>query len=337
MNTKPLDLITMGRSSMDLYSNNMGARFEDITSFAAYVGGSPTNIAVGVRRLGLEVGLLTALGEDRSGDFILNFLNLEGIETGMIPHKPGHPTSAVLLGIEANHKTPLVFYRDNCADIELSIDDVIAANLERAGALEISGTGLAKDPSRSATFYAVERAKALGKTVFMDIDFRANQWHDPRAFGVAVRAILPMVDVAIGTEEEINAVGLTSKDQLKIVNSQIQAPEIEGDLNANIKLILERGPKALVVKTGAKGAEVHLQSGEVITAPGFQVEVYNTVGAGDAFGSGFIYGQLQGWDWYKSVRLGNACGAIVVSRHACANAMPTMTEILELVNAQGGW
>ncbi len=337
MNTRPLDLITMGRSSIDLYSNQMGVRFEDITSFAAYVGGSPTNIAVGTRRLGLETGLLTALGDDKPGDFILNFLNLEGIETSMIPRKVGYRTSAVLLGIEADHKTPLVFYRDHCADIELSIDDVINANLERAGAFEISGTSLAKEPSRSATFYAVERAKALGKTVFMDIDFRANQWHDPRAFGVAVRAILPMVDIAIGTEEEINAVGLTSTDQLKIINSQIQAPEIEGDLNANIKLILERGPQALVVKTGAKGAEVHLQSGEIITAPGFQVEVYNTVGAGDAFGSGFIYGQIKGWDWYKSVRLGNACGAIVVSRHACANAMPTMTEILELVNAQGGW
>ena len=337
MNTKPLDLITMGRSSIDLYSNQIGTRFEDISSFAAYVGGSPTNIAVGTHRLGLEVGLLTALGDDRSGDFVLNFLNNEGLETSMIPRKVGHPTSAVLLGIEEHHKTPLVFYREHCADVELSIDDVIAANLARTGALEIAGTNLAKEPSRSATFYAAERAKALGKTVFMDIDFRANQWHDPRAFGVNVRAILPMVDIAIGTEEEINAVGLTSSDQLKITNSQIQAPEIEGDLQANIKLILERGPKALVVKTGARGAQVHLRSGEVITAPGFSVEVYNTVGAGDAFGSGFIYGQIKGWDLYKSIRLGNACGAIVVSRHACANAMPTMAEILELVNAQGGW
>ena len=337
MNTKPFDLITMGRSSIDLYSNQIGTRFEDISSFNAYVGGSPTNIAVGTRRLGLEVGLLTAVGTDRTGDFVLNFLEQEGFDLTLIPRKPGHPTSAAVLGIEANHKTPLVFYREHCADVELSIDDVIAANLERTKALEFAGTNLAKEPARSATFYAVERATALGKKVFMDIDFRANQWHDPRAFGVAVRAILPMVDVAIGTEEEINAVGLTSTDQLKIVNSQMQAPEIEGDLQANINMILSRGPKALVVKTGAKGAEVHLQSGEVITAPGFQVEVFNTVGAGDAFGSGFIYGQLQGWDWYKSVRLGNACGAIVVSRHACANAMPTMTEILELVNAQGGW
>ena len=337
MNTQPLDLITMGRSSIDLYSNQIGTRFEDISSFAAYVGGSPTNIAVGTRRLGLESGLLTAVGTDRTGDFVLNFLAQEGFDTSMIPRKPGHPTSAAVLGIEENHKTPLVFYRENCADIELSIDDVIAANLERTGALEIAGTNLSKEPSRSATFYAVERAKALGKTVFMDIDFRANQWHDPRAFGVNVRAILPMVDIAIGTEEEINAVCLTSSDQLKIINSQIQAPEIQGDLNANIKLILERGPRALVVKTGARGAEVHLQTGEVITAPGFSVEVYNTVGAGDAFGSGFIYGQIKGWDLYKSIRLGNACGAIVVSRHACANAMPTMAEITELVNAQGGW
>jgi sugar/nucleoside kinase (ribokinase family) len=222
MNTKPLDLITMGRSSIDLYSNQVGTRFEDISSFNAYVGGSPTNIAVGTRRLGLEVGLLTAVGTDRTGDFVLNFLEQEGFDLTLIPRKPGHPTSAAVLGIEAHHKTPLVFYREHCADVELNIDDVIAANLSRASALEFAGTNLAKEPARSATFYAVERAKALGKKVFMDIDFRANQWHDPRAFGVAVRAILPMVDVAIGTEEEINAVGLTSSDQLKIVNSQIQ-------------------------------------------------------------------------------------------------------------------
>ena len=137
MNTQPLDLITMGRSSIDLYSNQIGTRFEDISSFAAYVGGSPTNIAVGTRRLGLESGLLTAVGTDRTGDFVLNFLAQEGFDTSMIPRKPGHPTSAAVLGIEENHKTPLVFYRENCADIELSIDDVIAANLERTGALEI--------------------------------------------------------------------------------------------------------------------------------------------------------------------------------------------------------
>ncbi len=129
MNGKSFDLITMGRSSIDLYANDIGAPFEEIDSFAAYVGGSPTNIAVGARRLGLEVALLTAVGDDKVGDFILKFLRDEGVETRYIPRKPGTRSSAVLLGIEPPDRFPLVFYRDNAADIQLTIDDVLATRL----------------------------------------------------------------------------------------------------------------------------------------------------------------------------------------------------------------
>src|SRR5260370_40598620 len=116
----------MGRSSIDLYANEVGAPFVDIKSFAAYVGGSPTNIAVGARRLGLDVALLTAIGNDPVGDFVLNFLDKEGVETRYIPRKPGARTSAVVLGIEPPDKFPLVFYRDNGGYIQLNIDDVLA-------------------------------------------------------------------------------------------------------------------------------------------------------------------------------------------------------------------
>jgi len=134
------DLITMGRSSIDLYANDIGAPFEEITSFAAYVGGSPTNIAVGARRLGLTVAVLTAVGEDKVGDFILKFLRDEGVETRYIPRRPGARSSAVILGIEPPDRFPLVYYRDNAADIQLTIDDVLATPIAEAGALELSGT-----------------------------------------------------------------------------------------------------------------------------------------------------------------------------------------------------
>src|SRR6266487_6978017 len=142
MSSNPaFDLITMGRSSIDLYANEVGAPFVDIKSFAAYVGGSPTNIAVGAQRLGLKTAVLTAVGEDPVADFILTFLNKEGVETKFIPHKPGTRTSAVVLGIEPPDKFPLVYYRDNCADIALNIDDVLAAPVATSRALLISGTG----------------------------------------------------------------------------------------------------------------------------------------------------------------------------------------------------
>src|SRR5690348_9099540 len=188
--TRSYDVIAMGRSSIDLYSNDIGAPFVDITSFAAYVGGCPTNISVGTQRLGLRPALLTAVGADPVGDFLLHFLEREGVETRFIPRKPGHRTSAVLLGIEPPDRFPLIYYRDNCADIELTIDDVLAAPIANSRALLISGTGLSKEPSRSATLFAAEVAKAAGSTVFLDLDFRPDQWHDPRAFGVTVRQAL---------------------------------------------------------------------------------------------------------------------------------------------------
>lgn len=333
------DLITMGRSSIDLYANDVGAPFEEITSFAAYVGGSPTNIAVGARRLGLEVALLTAVGQDKVGDFILHFLRREGVVTDFIPRKPGSRSSAVLLGIEPPDTFPLVFYREGAADMQLTIDDVLAAPLAQTRALELSGTGLSREPSRSATVFAAEQAKQAGATIYLDLDFRADQWHDPRAFGVAVRALLPLLDVAIGTEEEVNAAMLQDPADIEIREQQISAPTIRGDLEANVAAMLAvpSGPAALVVKRGVKGATVHLRTGEAIRAPGFPVEVYNVLGAGDAFAAGFIYGRTKGWDWLRSARMGNACGAIVVTRHGCANFMGYEDEVLNFIEQRGGF
>lgn len=331
------DILTIGRSSLDLYANDIGAAFPDIKSFGAFVGGCPTNISVGVQRLGLQAALLTAIGEDPVGEFLLKFLKDEGVEIQFIPHKPGHRTSAVVLGIEPPDRFPLIYYRDNCADIELTIDDVLAAPIAESRAVLISGTGLSKEPSRSATLYAVEHAQALGKRVLLDLDFRADQWHDPRAFGVVVRSALRYIDIAIGTEEEIKAATLTSLSQLTIEHSQISNPTIEGDMALAIETLLSAGPDALIVKRGIEGADVHLANEEIVHAEPFPVEVYNTLGAGDAFASGFIYGHLRGWGWRKSARLGNATGAIVVTRHGCANFMPTMPEVDEFVAARGGW
>jgi 5-dehydro-2-deoxygluconokinase len=331
------ELITLGRSSIDLYANEVGEPFVKIKSFAAYVGGSPTNIAVGARRLGIRVALLTAVGQDPVGDFLLHFLEQEGVETRFIPRKPGRRTSAVVLGIEPPDKFPLVYYRDNCADIELTIDDILAAPIAASKVLEISGTALSKEPSRSAAFFAAEQAKTAGTKIVLDIDFRADQWHDVRAFGVTTRALLPRVDIAIGTEEEINAAMLRDPSQVRITDSQISAPEISGDVEANIRALLALGPEALVVKRGAKGATVYLEDGTVLDVPGFPVQVYNVLGAGDAFASGFLYGYIKGWDWYKAARMGNACGAIVVTRHGCANHMGYEDEVLAFIESRGGF
>jgi 5-dehydro-2-deoxygluconokinase len=323
----------MGRSSIDLYSNDVGKPFAEITAFGAYVGGCPTNVSVGTRRLGLRSALLTAVGDDPVGEFIERFLVQEGVETRFIPRKPGRRTSAVLLGIQPPDRFPLVFYRDNCADIALTVDDVLAAPVSDCRLLFITGTGLSKEPSRSATLAAAEQARAAGASVYLDLDFRADQWDDPRAFGVVVRSALGMIDVALGTEEEIKAAAGASR--ITITHSQMSAPTIEGDLDAALERLLRGGLETLVVKRGAAGARAHTSDG-IVEAEPFPVEVLNLLGAGDAFASGLIYGRLNGWDWRRSIRMGNATGAIVVTRPACANSMPTLAEVEDFVRPHGG-
>jgi len=331
---KTFDLLSMGRSCIDLYSNDVGAPFVDVTSFGAYVGGCPTNISVGTRRLGLKSVLLTAVGEDLTGEFVLTFLQREDVETKYIVKKPGRRTGAVLLSMEPPDKFPMVFYRDNCADIILDIDDVDAAPTDDCRALLISGTGLSAEPSRSATIYAAELAHRAGATVFLDLDFRPGLWQDLRVFAVTVRRLGGLVDVVIGTEDEVKAAAGFSRFEIR--HSQQTHAEVEGDLDEAIRRLLRIGLPALVVKHGSEGAAVHLQDAAPEMLPGFPVEVLNLLGAGDAFASGLIYGRLMGWDWARSIRMANAVGAIVVTRPACANSMPTLAEVESFVAARGG-
>jgi 5-dehydro-2-deoxygluconokinase len=337
-NSNPtFDLITMGRSSIDLYANDVGAPFVDIKSFAAYVGGSPTNIAVGAQRLGLKTAVLTAVGDDPVADFILKFLNQEGVETKFIPRKAGTRTSAVVLGIEPPDKFPLVYYRDNCADIALTIDDVLKTPVGSCRVFEFSGTGLSREPSRSATIFAIEQAKTAGATIVLDVDFRPNQWHDPRAFGVVVRSVLPLVDIVLGTDDECKATTLTDPTQLNVTHSQISGAQVAGDLHAAVQAMQTRGPKTIIVKRGEKGATLFEFGKAPVDVPGFPVEVYNVLGAGDAFAAGFIYGIVKGWDFYKAARMGNAGGAIVVMRHGCANFMAYEEEAMKVIAEHGGF
>ncbi|MFO7169952.1 MAG: 5-dehydro-2-deoxygluconokinase [Chloroflexota bacterium] len=319
MTATSYDVLAIGRSSIDLYAHEIGVAMPDVKSFDAYVGGCPTNVSVGTRRLGLRSALLTAVGEDQVGDFVLAFLEREGVETRYCVRKPGRRTSAVILTIQPPDRFPLTFYRDNCADIELSIDDVLAAPVTSSRVVFLSGTGVSREPSRSATFLAAERARAAGATVIVDIDHRADQWHDPRAFGPTLRGLLRLATLAVGTEEEVRAAADTD------------------DAEEGAARLLETGIQALVLKRGARGSTVLRPGAKPVDVAPFPIEVLNVLGAGDAFASGLIYGILQGWELERAARMGNATGAIVVTRHGCANFMPTLPEVEAFVAERGGW
>lgn len=320
-----IELFTLGRISIDLYSANLGAAFPDIKQFNAYLGGSPLNIAVGASRLGVRSALLSAVGEDQVGDFILTNLQREGVDTSFIPRKPGTRTPAVVLAILPPDKFPITFYRDNASDVQLTIGDVQPAPIEQAQALVVNGSALARDPSRSATLSIARRAKEAGVTVYLDLDFRADQWPDPLAFGLTVRSILRDVDVMLGTEEEINAAMLKKAADVVIRHSQITAPDIRGDIEANTAALLGEVP-VVVRKEGARGCTVFQQGQAPLPVPGFPVEVVNVLGAGDAFAGGLVTGRIRGLDWFESARLGNACGAVVVNNIGCSAFAPTWDE-----------
>jgi len=316
---KAFDVLAMGRSSIDLYAHEIGVPITQVNSFDAYVGGCPTNIAVGVRRLGLKSALLTAVGDDQVGDFILHFLETEQVDVSATPRKPGHRTSAVILTIRPPDSFPLTFYRDNCADRELTVADVDRAPIADASLLVVTGTGLSHDPSRSATLHAATVARASGTKVLVDIDYRPDQWASRAAFAEQMQNLLQRADLAVGTEEELAA-----------------ATGLE-DADAGAAKLLAAGLSALVLKRGAGGSRVYEAGGGRSDVAPFSITVLNVLGAGDAFASGLIYGILQGWPLTRAARAGNATGAIVVTRHGCANFMPTWPEVEALIAAQGGW
>jgi len=311
------DVLAMGRSSIDLYAHEIGRPIADVHSFDAYVGGCPTNVSVGTRRLGLRSALLTAVGDDQVGEFVTAFLVREQVETRFIPCKPGRRTSAVILTIQPPDHFPLTFYRDNCADRALTIDDVARAPVGESRVVFVTGTGLSHEPARAATFAAAATARAAGVPVVVDLDYRADQWDSAPAFAAQIQTLLRSATLAVGTEEELAAASGTA------------------DAAAGAAMVLERGIDALVLKRGQRGATVFRPRVAPADVAPFTVDVLNVLGAGDAFASGLLYGYLQGWPLERAARMGNACGAIVVTRHGCANFMPTLDEVGAFVTAQG--
>jgi 5-dehydro-2-deoxygluconokinase len=317
-NGRSVDVLAVGRSSLDLYAQQVGVPITGVAGFSAYVGGCPTNVSVGARRLGLRSAALTAVGDDQVGDFVLHFLRQEGVDTQFVPRKAGRRTSAVVLTMQPPDRFPVTFYRDNCADRELTVDDVRAAPVADCRAVFLTGTGLTHEPSRSATLFAAEVGRQSQSLVVVDLDYRPDQWANAAAYANAMPALLSFAHVVIGTEEE--AVAAAN----------------EGDVERAVTRLRGLGPGTVVVKRGPRGATV-FDSDRSIDVPPFAVKVLNTLGAGDAFASAFLHGCLSGSSMARSVRAGNAAGAILVTKHGCANFMPTLKEIDAFVDALGGW
>jgi 5-dehydro-2-deoxygluconokinase len=314
--SREFDVLCMGRSCIDLYAHQMGVPITGVSSYDAYVGGCPTNVSVGLRRLGLRVAMLTAVGTDQVGDYVLDFLAREGIDTSASPRFADRRTSAALVTIQGPETFSMTLYRYNCADIGISIDHVRQAPIEQSRLLFVTGTALYVDPIRSATLYAAETARRAGTTVVLDIDYRPGLWPSFEAFAINLRALVRNADITFGTADELCAAAGES------------APE------AAVQRLLAVGSPIIVLKRGAEGAVVWQRDKNPVTVAPYRVDVVNVLGAGDAFASGFLYGYLHGWSLEDAARFGNATGAIIVTRHGCANFMPTLEEVEAFVRSR---
>jgi 5-dehydro-2-deoxygluconokinase len=323
---KILDVITIGRAGVDLYGAQIGGRLEDMGSFRKYIGGSPTNIACGAARLGLKSAVVTRVGNEHMGRFILEQLAREGVDTRGVTTDPERLTALAILGIRDDTQFPLIFYRENCADMALSEADIDEAFIGQARAVLATGTHLSHPQTRAAVLKALTLARKHGAKTALDIDYRPNLWGvaghgDGENRFVAsgevtekLQATLHMFDLIVGTEEEFHIAGGST--------NTIKA----------LRAVREVSAATLVCKRGARGAvaivaDVPSDLDEAQSGPGFPIEVFNVLGAGDGFFAGLLKGWLDGESWPKALEYANACGAFAVSRHGCTPAYPSLEEL----------
>ena len=321
------DLACLGRLAVDLYAQQFGSKLEDARSMAKYLGGSSGNLAFGVARLGLRSAMIARVGDEQMGRFLTETLEAEGCDTSQVQIDPERLTALVLLGLKDRDTFPLLFVRENCADMAVDAALIDEAFIAKCRALAITGTHLSTPTTRKASQTALNYAAKHGVVRVLDIDYRPVLWGlTSRGAGenryVAdahvtqqLQEMLPHFDLLVGTEEEFFIAG-----------------GVADDIIASLKAVRALSQATLVVKRGALGCcviegEIPAHIDDATTYQGERVEVLNVLGAGDAFLSGLMATLLRGKDWAESTKIANACGAIVVSRHACSAAMPTPTEL----------
>jgi 5-dehydro-2-deoxygluconokinase len=323
---RKLDVVCIGRLAVDLYAQQIGAPLADVSSFAKYLGGSSANIAFGCARLGLKSAMLARVGNEHNGQFLTAALAAEGCDVSQIKIDPARLTALVMLGLKDKDTFPLIFYRDNCADMALAEEDIDEVFIASSKALLITGTHFSTEQVHRSSSLALEYARRNNVRTVLDIDYRPVLWGltqkgDGETRFIAdhgvtahLQGILPQFDLVVGTEEEFMIAG-GGQDiiaSLQAVRAVSQAT-----------LVVKRGPLGCAVIHAAIPASLD----QGFNYKGVQVEVLNVLGAGDAFLSGFLKGWLNGEDDESCCRYANACGALVVSRHACAPAMPTPIEL----------
>lgn len=313
--TPPFDLLAMGRLGVDLYPLRSGIGLEDVESFGKFLGGSAANVTVAAARHGRKSALVSRVGDDPFGRYLLRELDRLGVDNRYVPVDPTLKTPITLCEIFPPDDFPLYFYRDPKApDLNVDPADLDANAIRRARILWLTVTGFSQEPSRAAQFAALELRQRADHTI-LDLDYRPMFWADPADASAQVGRALEHVTIAVGNREECE-VAVGESEPLRAADA-----------------LLERGVRLAIVKQGPKGVLAKTADEMVEVAP-FPVQVVNGLGAGDAFGGALCHGLLSGWDLERIVRFANIAGAIVAARLECSTAMPTTAEVEDLQSAE---
>ncbi len=308
MTTEPLDLLTLGRVSVDLYAQEAGASFLEPQTFVKSIGGSPTNVAVAGARLGLRAALVTAVGEDPLGDYAVARLAALGVQTRFVGRQAGGRTPVVLVALEDPAEPTITFLRAvDAPDTAITPDAVDDQTLAAARVLWMSGSALATGATATTAAHWMEDRAGRPHTV-LDLDLRPDLWADPSEATAAAQRAIAHSTVVIGNRAEC-AMAVGASDPHEAADA-----------------LLARGVSVAVVKMGADGVLLASAEERVVVAP-IRVTVRCGSGAGDAFGGALATGLVRGWSLARTGELANAAGALVTSRLTCADAMPTLPEL----------
>ena len=309
------DVITTGRIGVDIYPLQTGVGLEQVETFGKFLGGSATNVAVAAAKYGLKSAVITKVGTDPFGNFLIEELERLNVDTSYVGRDQSYKTPVVFCEIFPPDDFPIYFYREPKApDMEISEAELDLKAISEAKIFWSTVTGLSQEPSRSANLAAL-RARAKKAHTILDLDYRSVFWVSPELATAEIAKALPLVTVAIGNKEEC----------------QVAVGETEPTRAADA--ILERGVELAIVKQGPKGVFAKTKNESVEVPPHF-VEVVNGLGAGDSFGGALCFGLLQQWSLEKILRFANIAGAIVASRLECSTAMPSFEEVSEIMEAK---
>ncbi len=313
---KEFDIIAIGRACIDLNATEYNRTMEETMTFTKYVGGSPANIAIGSSKLGLRAGFIGKIADDQHGRFIEQYMRGVGIDTSsMVIDTEGHKTGLAFTEIKSPEECSILMYREDVADLYLAPSEVNENYIKRSKVLLVSGTALAKSPSREAVLKAINLAKRNGVKVIFELDYRPYTWKSTEETAVYYSLVAEQSDVVIGTRDEFDVME-NAKD----------------GMNADtINYLFKHSPDLVVIKHGVEGSYAYAKSGETFRGRAYKTQVLKTFGAGDSYASAFLYALISGKDIETALKYGSASASIVVSKHSSSEAMPTVKEIEELI------